>query len=344
MEEFIKTYSGDEVYSFIKEHNYYTPGSTKVVATGEPLNLLNLKLSELDTLINLKRINKIKDVDLFFRMANDILPDNGLFICTAETMGQRKERILKKFFFPFNLIYFFLDYILKRVFPKMKLTRWFYLWLTDDRNRVMSNPEIMGRLYFAGFKEENREIIDGYHYYVYRKFRAPIRDEKPSYGPLLKIKRVGKNGKMITVYKLRTMVPYSEFIQGYVYDHNKLKEGGKFKEDFRITRLGSILRKLWLDEVPMAWNLLKGEIKLIGVRPLSPHYLSLYDKDLQELRSTVKPGLLPPFYADMPKTLDEIMESEKRYIEQYKKHPFKTDVRYFFKILKNIIYHGKRSS
>jgi len=140
------------------------------------------------------------------------------------------------------------------------------------------------------------------------------------------------------------MVPYSEYIQDYVYDHNKLKEGGKFNEDFRITRLGSIMREMWIDEIPMIWNMFKGEIQLVGVRPLSPHYLSLYDKDLQELRSTVKPGLLPPFYADMPRTLKEIMDSERRYLEQYKKHPFKTNFRYFFKITRNIIFHGKRSS
>jgi lipopolysaccharide/colanic/teichoic acid biosynthesis glycosyltransferase len=308
------------------------------------LNIISAGKKDYDTLVDLKRVNKIKDVDAFFSAVNGVLKPDGIFICTAETMGQRKERILRKFPFPFNLIYFFLDYILKRVFPKMKLTRWFYLWLTDDRNRVMSNPEIMGRLYYAGFSEEKREVIDGYNWYVYRKVKEPVTGQKPSYGPLLKIKRVGKNGKMITVYKLRTMVPYSEYIQGYVYDHNDLKEGGKFNEDFRITRLGGILRRLWLDEVPMVWNLLKGEVKLIGVRPLSPHYLSLYDKDLQELRSTVKPGLFPPFYADMPKTLEEIMASERRYIEQYKQHPFKTDLSYFFKIVKNIFYHGKRSS
>jgi lipopolysaccharide/colanic/teichoic acid biosynthesis glycosyltransferase len=344
MKDFIRKYSGDDVLAFIEKDDYLSSDKTLVVATGEPINLLNTGNSGYETLVNLKRVNKIKDVDAFFGTVNEVLKDDGRFICTGETMGQRKERILKKYPFPFNLVYFFMDYILKRAFPKMKLTRWFYMWLTDDRNRVMSNPEIMGRLYFAGFREEKREMIDGYTWYVYRKFREPMHDVKPSYGPLLRIKRVGKNGKMITVYKFRTMVPYSEFIQGYVYEHNKLQDGGKFKEDFRITRLGGIMRKMWIDELPMVWNLLKGEIKPVGVRPLSPHYLSLYHKDLQEIRSTVKPGLLPPFYADMPKTLEEIMDSERKYIGQYKEHPIKTDIKYFFRILKNIIFHGKRSS
>ncbi len=344
MEEFIRKYSGDEVCSFIMENGYLDSANTLVVATGEPMNLITTGGHSYDTVLNLKRVNKIKDVNTFFQTANKILKLDGRFICCVETMGQRKKRILKKYFFPFNLVYFFFDYIFKRVFPKTRFTRWFYLWVTDDRNRVMSNPEIMGRLYYNGFKEEKRELIDGYTYYVYRKFREPLQNENPSYGTMLRMKRIGKGGKTITVYKLRTMVPYSEYIQDYVYEHNNLKEGGKFKDDFRITRLGGIFRKTWLDEVPMVWNLMKGEIKLVGVRPLSPHYLSLYTPEIQELRATVKPGLLPPFYADMPKTLEEIMDSEKRYIEQYKKHPFKTDTRYFFKILKNIIFHRKRSS
>ncbi len=344
MEEFIKKYSGNNVYSFLKNSEYLSSDNSLVVATGEAINLINYETEKYDTLINLKRINQIKNVDYFFRTANSVLKQDGLFIVCAEIMGQRKIRILKKYPFPFNFIYFFLDYMLKRVFPKMKITRWFYLWITDDRNRVMSRPEIMGRLYYAGFKEEQRPEIDGYVYFIYRKSKEPVTNGKPSYGPLLKAKRIGLNGKIITVYKLRTMVPYSEFIQGYVYDNNDLKEGGKFKGDFRITRLGSLLRKVWLDELPMVWNLIKGEVNLVGVRPLSPHYLSLYNKDLQELRATVKPGLFPPFYADMPKTLEDIMESERRYLEQYKIHPFKTNFRYFFRIIKNILFHKKRSS
>ncbi len=344
MEEFIKQYSGEEVCSFLKDNGYLDSEETLVVATGEPINILSTGKANYSTLINLKRVNKIKNVDEFFKASNSILSDKGRFICCAELMDQRKKRILNKFPFPFNLVYFFMDYILKRVFPKLKITRWFYLWLTDDRNRVMSRPEIMGRLYYAGFKEEAQARINNNIYFIYQKEKEPVTGEKPSYGLLLRMKRIGKNNKPVIVYKFRTMAAYSEYIQDYVYDHNKLKEGGKFKEDFRITRLGAIMRKMWIDEIPMIWNLLKGEIQLVGVRPLSPHYLSLYDKDLQELRSTVKPGLLPPFYADMPVTLEEIMASERRYLEQYKKHPFKTNLKYFFKIIRNIVFHGKRSS
>ena len=50
-----------------------------------------------------------------------------------------------------------------------------------------------------------------------------------------------------------------------------------------------------------------------------------------------------PFYADMPGTLDEIQESERRYLEQYLRSPFLTDWRYFWKAFRNIVFRGKRS-
>ena len=142
--------------------------------------------------------------------------------------------------------------------------------------------------------------------------------------------RVGKSGKSITVYKIRTMHPYAEYLQEYIYKVNELEKGGKFKNDFRVTTWGRVLRRLWIDELPMIINLLKGQLKLVGVRPLSQQYLSLYKRELVEERKKVKPGLIPPFYADLPKTLDEIMESEIKYLKAYKSSPFFTDLKYFF--------------
>ncbi len=111
-----------------------------------------------------------------------------------------------------------------------------------------------------------------------------------------------------------------------------------------LHRKAGFFRKFWLDEIPMLINILKGDMKLVGVRPLSEHYFSLYTKELQLKRIKTKPGLIPPFYADMPKTIGEIMESEMRYLEAYEKHPFKTDITYFFKAFYNIIFGGARSA
>jgi lipopolysaccharide/colanic/teichoic acid biosynthesis glycosyltransferase len=139
------------------------------------------------------------------------------------------------------------------------------------------------------------------------------------------------------------MHAYSEYLQPYIYQKNHLKEGGKFADDFRISSWGRFLRTCWLDEFPMLVNLLKGEMKLVGVRPLSPHYFGLYAPEIQQLRIQTKPGLLPPFYVDMPITLEEVQESERRYLEQYLQHPFRTDWKYFWKIVWNIVFKRKRS-
>ena len=149
---------------------------------------------------------------------------------------------------------------------------------------------------------------------------------------------------MIKVYKLRTMYPFAEYLQDFVHERNSLENGGKFKNDFRVSKSRAVLRKLWIDELPMLINVFRGEIKIVGVRPLSRHYFSLYSKELQEKRIKFKPGLIPPFYADLPETLDEIQESEMRYLEAYEKHPLRTQWRYFWKAWYNILFKKARSA
>jgi lipopolysaccharide/colanic/teichoic acid biosynthesis glycosyltransferase len=140
------------------------------------------------------------------------------------------------------------------------------------------------------------------------------------------------------------MHPYAEFVQSYIFETNNLRDGGKINNDYRITSWGKIFRKLWIDELPMFINFFKGELKLVGVRPLSEHYLSLYSDELKEKRCLVKPGLIPPFYADLPVTLDDIMKSELTYINQYLKKPFATDINYFFVSIKNILFKKGRTN
>lgn len=82
----------------------------------------------------------------------------------------------------------------------------------------------------------------------------------------------------------------------------------------------------------------------MGVRPLSFHYLELYDKELQELRKKVKPGLVPPFYADLPETFEQICDSERRYIQRFLQHPVRTQFVYFWKCFVNIAFKGARSN
>jgi len=141
------------------------------------------------------------------------------------------------------------------------------------------------------------------------------------------------------------MYTYSEYIQSYIFQYQNLQSGGKFRDDYRINMWGKILRRTWLDELPMVWNMLRGEMKLVGVRPLSRQYFSLYTPEMQQLRTRTKPGLLPPFYYDRktPDTIEEVQASERRYLEAYLEKPFATDWRYFWGIVGNILFRRKRS-
>jgi lipopolysaccharide/colanic/teichoic acid biosynthesis glycosyltransferase len=145
---------------------------------------------------------------------------------------------------------------------------------------------------------------------------------------------------------MRTMHAYSEYLQEYIYKQHSLQEGGKFSNDFRVTNWGRFLRTFWLDELPMIFNLLNGDLKIVGVRPLSNHYFSLYNNDLQEKRKKVKPGLIPPYYAQFPtpKTLDEVMANEDEYLESYFNKPFRTDCIYFCRAFYNIVFRRARSN
>ena len=204
---------------------------------------------------------------------------------------------------------------------------------------MLSKAEVLGRLCYCGFEIiDERKKGDLNYIVARRKFRPEITSRR-LYGILVKLKRVGKSGKLFKVYKFRTMHPYSEFLQAYIYERYSLQDGGKFNRDIRVTTLGRMMRRYWIDELPMLLNLFKGDMKLVGVRPISQHYYSLYCEKLQQQRTKHKPGLLPPFYADMPKTLDEIEESEMRYLVRCEtKGTLSTDFLYFWRIVFTIVF------
>jgi len=339
----IKEQAGTAVWDFIAPLLEESTKKTVLMATSTRFNILNQKPLAHDTLINLKRVNDVRYLNKFFEAINSILPEGGLYINSVQTYKIRKDRILNRFPVGINWFIYFFDVLFKRVFPKLPVTKKIYFYMTQGNNRVLSKAETFGRLYSCGFEVVCEQEIGGELYFLARKIRVPFFDYAPTYGPLIRLKRYGKNGKLFGVYKARTMHPYSEYLQDYIYRMNDLDAGGKFKDDFRVTTLGKIMRKFWLDEFPMFINVFKGEMKLVGVRPLSRHYFSLYSDELKEKRLKFKPGLIPPFYVDMPKSLEEIMASEMRYLEAHEKHPLLTDWKYFWKAMYNIFIKRARS-
>ena len=334
---------GENALQYLQQNLSNINEKTVFLATESRFNILQQPDGTFDKIVNLKPLNKVGRINKFLEAINEKLPDGGHLAGFVETYEYSKDRILNRYPRGINYVIHFAYLLWNRIFPKIYFLRAIYFVATAGKYREVSKAEIFGRLYSCGFSIVNEEVIEGKQYFITKKVKEPVYDEHPTYGPLIRLRRKGENGKMIGVYKLRTMYPYSEYLQEYVYQRNQLDEGGKFKDDFRVTGMGKFFRKFWLDELPMFLNVLKGEMKIVGVRPLSNHYFSLYHKELQEKRSRHKPGLIPPFYVDLPSTLEEIMESEMRYLEEYEQSPWATDWTYFWKAMHNIFIKKARS-
>jgi lipopolysaccharide/colanic/teichoic acid biosynthesis glycosyltransferase len=318
-------------------------GTTAVLSTTTIFNIAGLPGNKYNYIINLHRINDIRKLDHFLDTVNRKLDKNGYFMCCVETKDQRKRRLLRKYPPVINWVFYTVDFLLKRIFPKLKLTSWLYMFLTRGENVVISRAEALGRLSRAGFRIKKESMIENLLCIEAKKKTEPLPQKENALSTLIALPRIGRGGQIIKVYKLRTMHPYSEYIQDYVYSLYDLREGGKFRNDFRITSWGAFCRKTWLDEFPMFFNILRGEMKLFGVRPLSRHYFELYRAEVKERRIKYKPGLIPPFYVDMPNNLNEIQASEMHYLDAYDKNPYLTDFIYFWKSLVNILFRKARS-
>lgn len=114
-----------------------------------------------------------------------------------------------------------------------------------------------------------------------------------SKGPVFfKHTRVGKNGKVLKIYKFRTMVQNAQdLIKNFTPEQKKeFEENFKLEDDPRVTKIGKILRKTSLDELPQIINILKGEMCIIGPRPIIKSELEKYGKNKAKFLS-VAPGL-----------------------------------------------------
>ena len=103
--------------------------------------------------------------------------------------------------------------------------------------------------------------------------------------------RVGQNGRCFTFYKFRSMIQDAEQ-QGESLSHLNEMNGPvfKIKKDPRITSIGRLLRRTSMDELPQLWNVLRGEMSLVGPRPPLPSEVARYER-WQLRRLSMKPGL-----------------------------------------------------
>jgi len=316
---------------------------SEVMDMGNPYNVDILPKNSLEILMNFHELNSFRNLNKYLISVNRIINKYGVFVGKFEPMERRYYYFRNKYPIFFAKTFYMFDFVWRRIFPKVPIFNKLYFFVTKGRNRVFSMAEGLGRLYYCGFEVISLKEIDNFVWFIVNKVDNPLKTT-PSYALFFKQKRVGKEGKSIFIYKVRTMHPFSEFIHKYIYDRNKLDGKGKIKDDFRITSWGSIFRKLWIDELPMVVNWIKRDLKFVGVRPLSETFFNTYPDDLKKERTMYKPGLIPPYYADMPSSIEEVWDSERKYLNQYRKKPFVTDWNYFWRAFKNIVLKGAKSS
>ncbi len=131
--------------------------------------------------------------------------------------------------------------------------------------------------------------------------------------------RIGQDGKPFRIFKFRTMVDGAEALLPQLVDLNALAQPAfKLRNDPRVTRVGRFLRRWSLDELPQLFNVLRGEMSLVGPRPEEAGLVARYT-DAQRRRLAVKPGMTGPMQVngrgDLP--FEQRLALELDYIEHY---------------------------
>ena len=143
--------------------------------------------------------------------------------------------------------------------------------------------------------------------------------DSPEASPIFAQDRVGRDGKVFRFYKFRSMIPNAEAKLDELLEQNEMEGPAfKIKEDPRITRVGKFIRKTSLDELPQLWNILRGDMSIVGPRPPLPREVAEYG-EYEMQRLLVTPGLtcywqIQPHRNDL--TFDEWVDLDIQYIQE----------------------------
>jgi exopolysaccharide biosynthesis polyprenyl glycosylphosphotransferase len=158
-----------------------------------------------------------------------------------------------------------------------------------------------------------------------------------SRGPVIfKQLRVGIRGRKFYIYKFRTMVSNAEKLKAALMEYNE-SDGPAFKirNDPRITRIGRFLRKTGLDEIPQLINVIRGEMSLIGPRPMLPNEVTAQE-EWHLKRMSVKPGISCSWQVQASRnsvTFDQWMRLDRDYVENWS---ISTDIKLIFRTIKSM--------
>lgn len=157
--------------------------------------------------------------------------------------------------------------------------------------------------------------------------------DSPGASPIYSQERVGKNGRKFKFYKFRSMIPNADEMIDELMDKNEMDGPAfKIKNDPRITRVGRLIRSSSIDELPQFWNVLKGDMSIVGPRPPLPREVAEYT-EFQMQRLLVTPGITG-YWQIQPKrndlSFDRWLELDLKYIEE---RSLKTD---FIVVIKTV--------
>lgn len=160
----------------------------------------------------------------------------------------------------------------------------------------------------------------------------PLLIESP--GPLIfKQQRVGKNGRIFNIYKLRSMYTDAEERKKELMDENKM-EGLMFKmdNDPRITKIGRFIRKTSIDELPQFWNVLKGDMSLVGTRPPTVDEFEQYESH-HKRRLSMRPGITGMWQVSGRSDIQDFEEVVKLDVEYIDNWSIWLDIKILFKTI-----------
>jgi lipopolysaccharide/colanic/teichoic acid biosynthesis glycosyltransferase len=153
---------------------------------------------------------------------------------------------------------------------------------------------------------------------------------------------IGQFGVPFTQYKLRTMYSGADRDLELAVA-NGLDEIGKPKNDPRVTPTGKTLRKYGIDELPQIYNILRGEMSLVGVRPFSVQDSRFIPEDIVRESIRFKPGFLSAAYAGKDRSYEGSYATLRKYLAEKSQTPFWTDLKYAVRVIYNILFKGYRS-
>lgn len=166
--------------------------------------------------------------------------------------------------------------------------------------------------------------------------------DDPHGSPIFKQLRCGRDGKEFYMYKFRSMYMGAEKKLEELLQANEMDGPAfKIKDDPRITRVGKFIRKTSIDELPQLWNILKGDMSIVGPRPALPREVEQY-KDIWKQRMYITPGLtcywqIAPNRNDI--SFEDWMKLDMKYIEE---RSFWVDWKIIFMTVKAVVFRQGR--